>query len=222
MARTPPGETRGKVWRFTRERLLAGAPPSLREVQEALGFRSVESARAHLDALVREGKLVKRPGRARGYALAGAAAPAAPSVLVPLVGAVQAGGLAAAVEDPDGFLPVHSRFVADELFALRVRGESMTGAGIFPGDVVIVRRQQDAESGDVVVALVGDEATVKTLRKRRGRIVLQPENPDFPPIILSAAAGDDDDAGDVRLLGRVVEVRRHLGAAPLVDPLPAG
>ena len=212
MARTPPGETRRKVWRFVRERLLEGTPPTLREVQKALGFRSVESARSHLDALVREGKVVKQPGRSRGYRLPEGRGRTEPTVLVPLVGQVQAGGLAVAVEDPEGLLPVHSRFAADELFALRVRGESMTGAGIFPGDVVVVRRQPDAESGDIVVALVDDEATVKTLEKRRGRVVLQPENPSFPTIM--------PDPNELSLLGKVVEVRRYLGGTPLVEPLP--
>lgn len=213
MARTPPGETRSKVWRFVRERLLAGAPPTLREVQRALGFRSVESARAHLEELVREGRLVKSPGKARGYALPEGRGRTAPTVLVPLVGQVQAGGLQTAIEEAEGYLPLHSRQPAGDLFALRVRGESMTGAGILPGDVVVVRRQPDADPGQVVVALIEDEATVKTLRKRRGRIVLQPENPDYPPIIA--------DPNEVRLLGRVVEVRRYFDMPPLIEPDPA-
>jgi repressor LexA len=91
---------------------------------------------------------------------------------------------------------------SESLFALRVRGESMTGIGILPGDVVVVRAQPTAEAGDVVVALVGDEATVKTLRKQRGKIVLQPENPTFEPIVL--------EPDEVTILGKVIEVRRYL------------
>jgi repressor LexA len=199
MARTPPGETRERVYRYVRERLMRGRPPTLREVQRALGFRAVESARGHLEALAEEGRLVKRPGEARGYLLPGDQRPAA---LVPLLGRVQAGALSTAVEDVQGYLPVQQQKPGEELFALRVRGESMTGAAILPGDVVIVRRQATAAPGDVVVALVGDEATVKRLRIRSGRAELHAENPDFPPIVPPPS--------ELRILGKVVEVRRRL------------
>ncbi|UCG53847.1 MAG: repressor LexA [Candidatus Latescibacterota bacterium] len=89
-----------------------------------------------------------------------------------------------------------------QLFALRVHGESMTGAGILPGDIVIVRSQPTAQSGDVVVALIGDEATVKRLRLRRGRIELHPENPAFEPIIPGP--------NECTILGKVIETRRFL------------
>lgn len=216
MAYTTPGETRRKVFEFMRERLLAGSPPTLREVQYAFGFRSVESARAQLDTLTREGYLIKLQGRSRGYRLAEEYGGGRPTVLVPLVGQVQAGDLTTAVEEPAGYLPIVSRVPAKELFALRVRGKSMTGAGIFPDDVVIVRRQRTATPGDVVVALVEDEATVKTLRKRKGpkgpRWVLQPENPDFKPITPKP--------GELRILGKVIEVHRYLENLPLIEPLP--
>ena len=93
-----------------------------------------------------------------------------------------------------------------QLFALRVQGESMTGAGIMPGDVVIVRSQPTAHTGEIVVALVEDEATVKRLRLGRGRIELHPENPDFEPLIFSP--------DECVILGKVIEVRRY------VEPLP--
>jgi repressor LexA len=166
MGRTPPGQTRERVFRHVREQLLAGSPPTVREVQRAFGFRSVET------------------------------------VLVPLLGRVPAGALDAAVEDPEGYLPIRSRRSAGELFALRVRGESMTGAGILPGDVVIVRRQRTAGSGEIVVALVGDEATVKRLYLRRKRVELHAENPEFEPIV--------PDPRELTLLGKVVEVHRRL------------
>ncbi|MCY4074195.1 MAG: transcriptional repressor LexA, partial [Acidobacteria bacterium] len=127
------------------------------------------------------------------------------TVLAPVLGRVPAGALDAAVEDPDGYLPVDARGAeAGDLFALRVRGESMTGVGILPGDLVIVRRQPTARNGDLVVARVGDEATVKTFRSRGRRVELRPENPAFAPIVL--------DAGAVAILGKVIEVRRILGA----------
>ena len=158
--KTPPGQTRRRVYRFVRERLLAGRPPTVREVQAALGFRSVQSAREHLETLVAEGRLAKQPGVARGYRLPDDLAAGGATALVPVLGRVQAGEPTTAVEEPDeGFLRVEGR-TGEDLFALRVRGESMIDAGILPGDVVIARRQDAADPGDVVVAVVGDEATV--------------------------------------------------------------
>ncbi len=202
MGRTRPGETRGKVFAFVRKRLLAGQPPTVREVQQAFGFRAVQTARQHLEQLVAEGRLVAGRHKARGYGLP-ALAGRARTVLAPLLGQVPAGALDEAIEDPDGYLPVAARgAAADELFALRVRGESMTGVGILPGDIVIVRRQPTAAPGDIVVALVDNDATVKTFRPRGRHVELRPANPAFDPIVL--------DAGAVVILGRVIEVRRIL------------
>jgi repressor LexA len=200
MGRTPPGQTRERILRFVRGRLLSGRPPTVREVQEAFGFRSVQTAREHLELLVEEGMLAKEKGKARGYRLP--AADSTPTVLVPLLGRVPAGSLDLAVEDLEGYLPLRSHRSPDELFGLRVRGESMTGAGILPGDVVVVRRQPTAASGDVVVALVGDEATVKRLRIRGKRAELHPDNPDFEPIV--------PEPGEMTVLGKVIEVRRAM------------
>lgn len=199
MGRTPAGQTRERVFRFVRRRLLAGRPPTVREVQEALGFRAVQTAQEHLEALVGEGRLVKAPGRARGYRLPGGDEATS---MVPLLGRVAAGALAEAIEDPEGYVPIRSGLRPEGLFALRVRGESMRDAGILPDDVVIVRRQPRAESGEIVVALVDGEATVKRLKLRRRRIELHPENPDFPVIVPRKE--------DVRILGKVIELRRYL------------
>lgn len=205
---TPRGTARAEVLAFVRERLAAGAPPTVREVQRALGFKAVESARQHLEALVAEGKLAKEPGRSRGYRLPAAGGRLPDVRLVPQLGRVQAGGLREAIEDPDGWLAVEGLQSEDELFALTVRGESMTGAGILPGDVVVVRRQDTARDGEIVVAQVRDEATVKRLRLRDGQVVLQPENPAFAPLVFAPAASGPDT--EIRILGRVVEVRRRL------------
>jgi repressor LexA len=199
MGRTPAGQTRERIYQFVRDRLLRGFPPTVREVREAFGFRSIQTAREHLEALVAEGRLAKEKGKARGYRLG---AESGPTRLVPLLGRVPAGPLDLATEDLEGYLPIRSRRPADDLFGLRVRGESMTGAGIFPGDIVVVRRQSAADSGDIVVALIGGEATVKRLRIRRSRVELHPENPDFEPII--------PDPKELTLLGKVIEVRRYL------------
>jgi len=208
--RRPPGQTRERVYELVRERILAGLPPTVREVQRALGLRAVQSAHEHLASLVAEGRLVKQPGKSRGYALPAGSGRETPTVFVPLLGRVQAGGLTAAVEEREGYLAVQSRLPRQSLFALRVRGESMTGVGILPGDVVIVRQQPAADPGDVVVALVEDEATVKTLRLRNDRLELHPENPAFAPIV--------PDPARFSLLGKVIEVRRYLEALPVEAP----
>jgi len=205
MGRTPPGQTRERVFKLVRDRLLAGLPPTVREVQEAFGFRAVQTAREHLEALVDEGRLSKEGGKARGYRLPAYEQAGPPTRLVPLLGRVQAGALNYAVEDLEGYVPVQSRREPDEMFGLRVQGESMTGAGILPGDIVIVRRQPKADSGEIVVALVGDEATVKRLRLRGRRVELHPENSDFDVIV--------PDLEELTLLGKVVEVRRQLEPA---------
>ena len=208
--KTPPGETRELIYQFMRDRLLAGKPPTVREVQARFGLKAVQSAQAHLDQLVAEGRLTKSLGdyksHARGYGLPESSVDYAPTpVFAPLLGAIQAGGLQAAIEDREGMVPVvrgSRRSGSEKLFALRVRGQSMKDAGLLPGDMVIVRVQATANPGDIVVALVGDEATVKTFKTRRGKIVLQPENPDFEEMVF--------DPGEVQILGRVIEVRRTI------------
>lgn len=197
--RGPRGESRERVFRFVQDRLLRGEPPTVREVQEAMGFRAVQTAREHLEALVKEGRLDKSAGRARGYRLP-AQPGSAPPVLVPLLGRVQAGALTVALEEPDGYLRVETRLPRHELFALRVRGESMRDAGILEGDVVVVRQQPTANNGEIIVALKDDEATVKRWRARGGRVVLEPANDAFAPIPV-----DDD----VTVLGKVIELRRN-------------
>jgi repressor LexA len=203
MPATPPGETRARVLEYVQKRLLEGRPPTIREVQRAFRFRAVETARAHLEALVREGRLSKREGESRGFELPLPGGSRFPR-LVPILGRVQAGVLSTAVEDLEGYVPAESRLekMPDEIFALRVRGESMTGAGILPGDLVLVRRQDTARSGEIVVALVEDEATVKRLRITRNKIELHPENPAFEVIL--------PEPGECRILGKVIEVRRNL------------
>jgi len=200
MGRTPAGQTRDKVFRFVRDRLAGGRPPTVREVMEAFGFRSPQTAREHLDGLVEDGRLKKEPKVARGFRLPGRGE--APTVMVPLLGRVPAGPLDLAFEDLEGHLPVQTRSSPGELFSLRVRGDSMKDAGILDGDVVVVRRQPRADVGDIVVALVGDEATVKRFRMKRGHIELHPANDAYQPIV--------PEPGDVKILGKVVEVRRVL------------
>ena len=207
MSLTPIGATRERVFHFVRERLLAGDPPTVRDVQGVFGFRTPQTARYHLEKLVSEGRLLAARGKARGYRVLEQIDTPSPVRWVPVLGRVQAGHLTTATEELDGYVPMPAGSDRrdprhnDELFALRVQGESMTGAGILPGDVVIVRRQPTADSGALVVALVDDEATVKRLRLRDGQVELHPENPDFDPILTDR---------EVTLLGKIIEVRRTL------------
>ncbi len=199
MAYTKPGETRKKIYEYVRRRILSGDPPTVREVQEAFSFRSVQTAREHLDTLVQGGMLEKQPKKSRAYRIPDR--PGLQSLAVPLLGRVQAGELTTAIEDLEGYIDVQASDSHDQLFGLRVRGESMRDAGILPGDIVIVRKQPSAESGDIVVALIEDEATVKTLKIKGGRPELHPANPAFEPII--------PETGELHILGKVIEVRRY-------------
>ena len=131
-----------KVLRQLRQRFER--EPTVREVQEAFGFRSPQTAREHLEALVDEGRLGKQKGKARGYRLPDGSGGAA--ALIPLLGRVPAGSLDTAVEDLEGYLPISPERSSGELFGLRVHGESMTGAGILPGDSVVVD-VDDPDSG---------------------------------------------------------------------------
>lgn len=201
-------QTRQRIFEFVRKRVLEGWPPTVREVQVAAGFQAVQSANLHLQALVDEGRLMKLPGKARGFALPDSPHGMQQNLLVPLVGRVQAGVPAPAVEDLEGYVPVEvrrsvSRSKAESLVALRVRGDSMKGAGIFDGDIVIVHRQQTANDGEIVVAMIGEEATVKRLRVRRMSVELVPENPSFASIVVKSP-------DRVALIGKVIEVRRYL------------
>jgi repressor LexA len=192
MGKTPPGQTREKVFRFVYERLLEGRPPTFQEVADHLGFQTAQTAREHLERLARDGRLEKLPG-ARGYRVIGGAT----AVPVPIVGLVVAGGLSYATEDLEGYEAVEG---GKGLFGLRVRGASMRDAGILDGDLVLVRPQSTARTGEIVVALVGDEATVKMLHRSGKRVELRPRNPAFRPIVPK----------ELRILGKVVEIRRRL------------
>jgi len=204
--RTPAGQTRERIYEFVRQRLLEGRPPTVREVRDAFQFKAVQTAKEHLDKPVAEGRLSRLMGKARGYRLPTGQPMDPPTTLIPLLGRVQAGPLTTAVEDIEGYVPVQSR-VSGELFALTVQGKSMIDAGIMPGDIAIVRHQPTAETGDIVVALVDDEATLKRLKIKRGRVELHPENKRFHPIV--------PDPDQLIILGKVVEIRRNMEIPPV-------
>ena len=151
-----------------------GYSPSVREIGAAVGLRSTASVSYHLQALQDKGLLASPGAKGRKRALVTGARPGQ----IPIIGVVTAGMPILAVENQEGTLPWHE----PGCFALRVRGESMIGAGILDGDKVVVRPQQTANDGQIVVARIGDEATVKRLRRRNGKIWLMPENDNYEPI----------------------------------------
>jgi repressor LexA len=180
-----------------------GYPPTVREIGEAVGLTSSSSVHAQLANLERRGLLHKDPTKPRAMSLA---EPRVEGVVVPLVGRIAAGTPVLAAEHVEEYLMVPMGFAGgDEHFALRVRGDSMLGAGILDGDLVIVRAGSAADDGDVVAVLLPgpaeDEATVKRLRRRKGQVLLVPENPALDPFPM-------DPAG--RILGTVVAVLRKL------------
>lgn len=184
-----------------------GYPPSVREIGEAVGLSSPSTVHSHLSALVKAGQLRRDPSKPRAIEVVGDTA--TPSVKrsairdVPLVGRIAAGSPILAEEDIEDVYPLPANLVGrDPVFMLTVRGDSMVDAGILDGDLVVVRRQQDADNGDIVAALIdGEEATVKRLKKEQGRVTLIAENPEYAPMVFTDG---------VEILGRVVSVLRQI------------
>jgi repressor LexA len=178
-----------------------GYPPTVREIGEAVGLTSSSSVHAQLANLERKGLLHRDPTKPRAIGLADRTE----GVTVPLVGRIAAGTPVLATEHVEEHVVVPMGFAGEaDHFALRVTGDSMIGAGIFDGDIVIVRSTRRAEDGDIVAALLPgpaeDEATVKRLRRQDGRVMLVPENPALEPFEMT----------DGHILGRVVSVLRKL------------
>ena len=180
---------------YIRSRIDEGLPPSVREICAALEIKSTSTVHKYLRELQERGLIEKGSRLNRAITL-----PEDRSVRVPLLGTVTAGQPILAVEEIEGYIPFKSRGLrSQDLFALRVRGESMIQAGILDGDIVIIRRTPAAENGDIVVALVEEEATVKRFYKENGRYRLQPENDSMEPIIVDS----------VVILGRVISLLRE-------------
>ena len=170
-----------------------GYAPSVREIGDAVGLRSPSTVHAHLRILEENGYLQKSKGKTRTLSL-----PSQPGYRnVPVIGTVRAGQPILAVEDAIGYVPFEGS--GEGLFALNVRGDSMKDAAILEDDVVIVRPQPTADNGQIVVALIDDEATVKRLRLEKGHVWLMPENPAYQPI----------DGEGCSILGVVVAVYRY-------------
>jgi repressor LexA len=186
-----------------------GYPPTVREIGEAVGLASPSTVHAHLANLERAGLLKRDPTKPRALELVGrerAAREESKLLSLPLVGDIAAGGPLLAEQNIEDYLEVPELLAAGGAdFLLRVKGDSMIQAGILDGDYVVVRKQQDARNGDIVVALAGedeaaDEATVKRFFREDGRVRLQPENDALEPIY----------ARHVQILGKVIGVFRQV------------
>ena len=183
-----------KVYDFLRQEASTGVPPTVREICAATGLRSTSTVHAHLKTLERLGYITREAGLNRSIRVEGET----PAAQVPILGKVTAGMPILAVEDIEGYLPFPQK-VGKELFALHVSGLSMRDAGILDGDYVVAERVSTAENGEIVVAMIDDEATVKRLYREKDRVRLQPENPDFQPIY----------SDQVSVLGKVIAVMRY-------------
>jgi len=182
--------------------------PTIREIGEEFGIASTNGVRYHLAVLEKHGYIRRNRGISRGIEWLEHHTDSrdrAAGIEMPLLGSVAAGRPILAVENIEGVLAVDEMFAkSEQCFALRVSGDSMKGAGILDGDVVIVNPQPVARSGDVVVALLDDEATVKTYRQRKGNVILEAQNPDYEDIV------PDKREGEVRVLGKVVGLMRRM------------
>ena len=173
-----------------------GYPPSVREIGEAVGLKSPSTVHFHLKNLEEAGMLAKGAGKGRAISLT---TPPVPENQIPIVGNVAAGSPILAEECIEDYLTFDAGGHQGEYFALRVRGESMVNAGILPGDLVVVRQQKTANNGEIVVAMIEEEATVKRFSKRDGHIWLLPENEAYSPI----------DGTYAQILGKVTAVVRQ-------------
>ena len=175
-----------------------GYPPSVREIAQHVGLKSPSTVHFHLKGLREAGLISQAEGKTRAITITDGCHNRRDQV--PLVGSVAAGSPILAEECIEDYLTFDTGGRVGEHFALRVRGESMLGAGILPGDLVVVHQQREAFcNGDIVVALFEDEATVKTYRRKDGHVWLMPENPDYQPI----------DGAGCTILGKVVAVLRR-------------
>ncbi len=200
MTREPLNEKERAVYDYIAESIRKnGFSPSVRDIRTTLGFKSTSTVHTYLGRLEDKGYIIKEDGKSRTLRTTSQKA----TVRLPVIGRIAAGQpiLAAEVYDDADTVEIslEGKYDADELFALRVTGESMIDAGILDGDVIIVRRTPQADNGDIVVAMVDDSATVKRFFREDGHFRLQPENRTMQPIIVD----------EVAVLGRVVASVRY-------------
>ncbi|HEX2405487.1 MAG TPA: transcriptional repressor LexA [Acidimicrobiia bacterium] len=201
-------ERQQQVLEFIRQTVAErGYPPSVREIGEAVGLSSPSTVHSHLSALVSAGAIKRDPTKPRAIMIVGEEAPVARAQDdrvrdIPVLGRIAAGTPILAAEHVEEVLPLPVDLVGnDPVFLLEVKGDSMIEAGILEGDLVAVRSQKDARDGEIVAALIdGEEATVKRLRRHDGKVILEPANPAYEPMVYTDG---------VELVGKVVSVLRR-------------
>lgn len=201
--REPLTDRQRKILEFVDQKIsVHGQPPTLREIGAKFGISSTNGVRTHLEALVRKGYLKREGFQSRGLELTRKLA--SPVSRIPLVGLVPAGNPIDAAENVESEFALDKSFLpSGETFSLQVKGDSMQNAGILDGDFVLVSKQSTAQKGEIVVAIINGEATVKRYFPEGTRVRLQPENDSFQPIII------DKKSGEFRLAGRVVGLLRR-------------
>jgi len=190
-----PKHTEESVYEYVKDCILNhNFSPTVREICADLKIPSTSTVHYHLQSLAEKGLIIKDTIKKRTIKL-----PSSGSVTVPLLGTVTAGKPITAIEEVEDYVPVFGlQGNSKDHFALRVRGESMKNAGILDGDIVVVKKAPNCNDGDIIVALIEDEATVKRFYKDKGSFRLMPENPDFEPIIVD----------ELTILGKVVSLIR--------------
>jgi repressor LexA len=200
MRNTNIEESQNKILSYIREELQnKGYPPSVREICRAVGFKSTSSVHAHLNSLEKRGLIRRDATKPRAIEILDN--PLSRGRIVPLMGKVTAGQPILAIENIEDEIVFPQDYISgNDVFALRVEGESMIDAGILDGDIVVVRKQQTAENGQIVVAMIGDEATVKRVFYEERITRLQPENKSMEPIY----------SREAQVLGCVVALFRRI------------
>lgn len=200
----PPTERQQQIASFLHsESRKRGIAPTQREIAERFGFASLNSVRSHLRLMEKKGMINRLPGKARGLELKHCAA-----MGIPLLGDIAAGHPQIAIQDYGESIAVSPElFPGSDLFALRVRGESMRDDGILPGDIAVMDRQVDVADGEIAAVLLNDEATLKHVYQPSGMVILRGANSAFPDIVIR-----NDGQGAVRILGRYVGLIRNHGS----------
>lgn len=187
-----------KVFQFIRQRIGEKLPPTIREIGEALGFKSTGTVRDYLKVLIQKGLVKKMDNKSRGIELTERSA----FNKIPIIGTIMAGKPNLAYEDIQGYVDADDLFLGrlgfNDVFALRVKGDSMIGAGILDGDIAVIKKRPDAAHNDIVAALLEhNEVTLKRLISRSGKFHLEAANPDYPPIF-----------EEFRVIGKLITVIR--------------
>ena len=212
----PPTHRQQQVLDYIREHIsINGYPPTLREIAGHLDVSGPRAAVKHLEALERKGHIKRSPGSSRGIVILPheygihpfGYSDSAVSREIPVLGTVPAGPLGLAIQEEENTLILDPSIAGEGTFLLKVKGDSMTGDHILPGDMVLVKQQDTADDGDLVVILVGEEVTLKRFRRDGKTITLIPSNPDHQPVVI------DGESEEIRIAGKIKAVIRTFPAS---------